>query len=514
MHRLLLLVALALPFLAHAQTPAFGERVGDVLDAEERAYFGLFPDSEGFVEARGTVGRNDTLHVVIEPREGAPTSRTLRPEEGNALRQFIATFEHYPTAYLNPHWQIVSPFADPAVPVAHVDVERPDVIVDADGRRFPGVVLFASDTLLVLQPPGVPYRWPADRAVALRSETVTLVQPQSVGLARYQQFAGLGGALVGLGATETIVVVSGEPFLASGTLANAIAGASLGYVLGRLLWPKPPPPGTYAERRRDLHEQARFGVVQPYDLPPLGTLLAQAETYPAEAVPPDAPAVSLLKRWRRTYGWVSIGVLGPGQGHVTDQGEVIVFDEFFVNRQPDQIQSRSGLRNTFGIETGLDVSLRPIPWLRVGATWLRSESPEENVHTEESAFMTPGSVRGYAEVIVPSPRFRGFGVDLALGMGIESNRVVVSRTTSGTGRPTEFRVEEEGSNRFLQGTLELFASARTSFFARYTRRDLPTLSVGPLEERTLIDDLLIYEASAHEVAFGYSELTWGTRFHF
>lgn len=512
----LLLAVLLLPVLAQAQTPAFGERVGNELDAEERDYFGLFPQVEGFVSATGHLGRNDTLRVAFRTTGEPYGDLLIRPEEGHALRQFIVTFEQYPTAYLNPRWQIVRPFASPEVPVPYVDVERATVEVDAAGRRFPGIVLLASDTLLVLYPEATAYTWTADRALAIPTASITRVQPTALGRERNRTtILGLG-ALAGVGAGGGITGLTGDSFTSAQSLSTLAIGAMVGYAVADIFWPASSTAGTYAEHRARLGERAAFADRQPYDLPGLDARSTSAEGFPSSAAPASSGPPTRLQQWHRTYGWVSLGALGPGR--ISDQGETIVYDEFLINRMPEQVLPREGLRNSFDLTSGFDVSLRPIPWFRLGATWHQHDVPTlVLIDREETASIEPGRLRGYAEVILPSPRVRGFGVDLGLGLGRETNRLAVARETSGSGRPLPFSVEEERTGVFLQGTLELFATPRSSVFVRYTRRDIDPLAVDRVEERFPIlnnPDDLFYYAEAHEVTFGYTEITWGTRFHF
>ena len=180
-------------------------------------------------------------------------------------------------------------------------------------------------------------------------------------------------------------------------------------------------------------------------------------------------------------------------------------------------QSASGSARTPRPDAAVDVALRPVPWVRAGVTWNRSSSAVREVTDEEVAVVTPGALRGYAEVVAPTPRVGGFGLDLALGAGVERTTVEVrGQPFRGNTQTVEYAIAQTASNRFLQATAELVMPSRTSVFVRLTTRTLPTVAVPGVEVMSAqFPGVVVYRLDAHEVVFGdVREVSWGTRFRF
>jgi len=502
-----------LPASASAQLePApyvFSDRVGPVLETDERAYFGLFPEVEGFGQAQA-VAVEDSIRFEIDAAP-ADTAVTMPRATAEALGRFIETFEQHTTAFYNPNWQVVSPFVRADVPVPHV-APRWDVDLDVGVRRYRGTVLAATDSLVLIQSAAEPYDWRGRNALALRTQDIERVEFGPRGWERYRSAAPLaaGGAGAALGAVGA--------YLASNDLNAAPerfwaipALAVLGHELARWLWPRPTPPGSLEERREALYERARFSAERrPYDLPRI-TAFESREGYAYEPVPEQATG-GLFWRWYRRYGVVSVGVMGDGG--VTTSPETSTYTEFL---RSFGTRERAHLRNEHDVNGGVDVSLRPVPWVRIGGAWLSRNDTEVADIGVETVNVKPSALRGYVEVVLPSPQFRGLRVDVGGGIGLETNEMTVERAlTEEANQETAYRASQSWSNIFLQGTVELFTSKHTSFFLRVMRRS-PSHAIAIEGVELTVPGLpgtVSYRIDPHEVSFGgFTELMWGTRFH-
>ena len=69
------------------------ERVGRVIDAEERVYFGLFTGIDGFVSARPEPPADSTFRIVIERAGQTDTTVSVDPEVAAVLGRYLDEFE-------------------------------------------------------------------------------------------------------------------------------------------------------------------------------------------------------------------------------------------------------------------------------------------------------------------------------------------------------------------------------------------------------------------------------------
>lgn len=511
-HLLLLAILLSAGSTFAQSSFIVSERIGETVDGEERAYFGLLPDIADFESMTATTGAFDGVRLIVSRSTEPDTTISLSSEAARALRGYIETFEQHPTAYLNPNYQLVRALVDPAVPVPYVNVDYPDVVLETADRTYPGVLLSARDSLILLQPPHVAFDWRAGRVIVLEKSDIELVRPQAIGRERLRGKLLALGAIAGVGGAAAISNSAGQSFGAPQATATMLLGVAIGYSLTNFLWPRALSPGSLEEREAYLREHASFSEKTPFDLPPTYELTDNDDSFPSTASRRGS-ASSIFRRWHETYKWVSVGAFGWTSLSDSDPNS---FDEFFVNRTPDQTQPHEVLRSNSAFDGGFDISIRPIPWLRIGSVILKNDGPVvQDSMAEESSFTIPRSgIRPYIEIILPSPRYRGFALDLGIGFGLESNEIVVSRATSGRGVPLTFESSEEVSNRFFQATIEGFFSPESSIFVRYTKRSLPLISVPELVELFPNDpNQTIYRAGAHDVTFGYSTLSFGTRLH-
>ncbi|HYE95076.1 MAG TPA: hypothetical protein VD962_02625 [Rubricoccaceae bacterium] len=517
--------------LAQADVYPISPRVGAEISAEERAYFGLFPNVDGFEEARFTEAGDSVRMVIRFDPSNRPVQEvawTTSRAQAAALGAYVEAFEGLSSPLRFPQWQtlrgagpIVLAGAD--VPTPAIAGDRPDVRVLVGSARYEGLVLAASDTLLLLHPAGRPYDWRAPTLFALDPRSVDWVTVVPARNRANRRLFRVGAALAGVGlALPFVVGGDDEGFFKPGgeaAVAGALAGGvAVGALVGDyFIPPGPQGTGTYADRLPNLQARARFGYRFPFDLPP-GEAAARARAAAPPEPEPAAPRGSLrwrLAEWRRAYGVFNVAVLGPG-GAGGQPGSP-TFEERLSGR-PEPFVSTT-LREGMVPSVGLDVALRPLPWVRLGATWQSHDYEEpaqqENFSIQEEVARTdPGPVRAYAEAVLPTPRAGGYGLELAAGGGIEQNRLAATRDGMVGTRPLDYRFEEMSTNSFLQGTVELVTPRRASFFLRYTRRTLPSLTVEEVVYPGVAGGPPAYRMEAHELDFGYHELIWGTRFRF
>jgi hypothetical protein len=447
-----------------------------------------------------------------------------------ALGAYVESFETLEAAHLHPQWQLLRGASRDSF-IASVPTPglreggRIDVRVRVGGRqRYDGALLAASDTLLLLHPPGQAYDWRAPAVVALDPSSVDWI---SVLPAR-ERFANLlvrGGIMFAGVALALPFALDGSLAVRRGGEGALIGGLMAGYIAGwtatDLIAPSVERAGTYAEVLPALRARARFRF--PADLPPEE---AAARGRGSTAIEPEAVAVppgSVAWRfgeWRRAHGWLSISVLGPGTWSARPAGGQ-TFRETVSTGTTTAVDA--------GVEYpavapsgGMEIAIRPVPWVRGGVLWIRHTADEPEPHNtqvlaggSEAARTQPARVRVYAELVVPTPRVHGFGLDVALGAGTERNRVAVERDAFIGTRPVGYSFERTERGTFLQASAELVTPRHASFFVRYTRHpELPSIDV----EAAVVGEPgfpPVYTREAHTVAFGsIREVMFGTRFRF
>jgi hypothetical protein len=411
--------------------------------------------------------------------------------------------------------------ADASVPTAGLGGRWPDVQVLVGRQRYDGALLAASDTLLLLHPIRRPYDWQAPAVVALDPADVDWVtvlpqrsRPSSLIVRSALVLGGVALALPFAVDQSFSLQQGGDAAL----LGGIVAGYTAGQVAADAVVPSVEGAGPYPAQLPALRARARFRF--PADLPAAEAAArgrGSAAIAPAAATPRGSLAWRLAE-WRRAHGWVSVAVLGPATWSGAAP-EATTFQETISNRPTPMEQGveHLGVAPSYG----LDVALRPVPWVRLGAVWQRhvTDDPELPqgivVGAYESARAEPGAFRGYAEVVVPTPRARGFGLDLAVGLGLERMRTVVERQAGIGPRDLSYQYETAETGTFLQGTVELVTPRRASFFVRYTGH--PALPPVEVEGAHVGQPGFpaLYTREAHTVEFGaLREVTFGTRFRF
>ena len=503
----LLLLALYGAGTVAAQAP-LGPRLGDEISRAERDYFGLFPRlGSSFESAR--VAARDSLVMVVAARRGMPdTTVVLDAPTAAAMAHFTETFEQAEAAFLNPHWQEASGGGpggtrlDASVTPLYVNPSETTVLTVA-GRRLQGVVLHASDSLLLLHP-ARPYQWNAPAVARLRPSDIQRVEIRRRETERTGPLVQIGGALAGLAASSlTLFAADGSTFVPA-----AVAFTTLGWAGASLLATGPPPPGAYTERLGALQARAAFQTRFPLDFRP-------ADAPPAVFARGTARSSSMamrLARWRQAYGWINVSVLGGASGRFQGAGEYTVF----VQGATPSTRVRQTDFGSAVPEVGLDIALRPVPFVRVGGTWMRSERRVPELVQVARGSVEPSTLRAYAEAVLPTPRIGGFGLEVSAGAGLELVENVVDVPVPSGGPPARFSAPGRGTGRFYQGTLDLVLPQRASLFVRLTSRSLPSIDVPGVEAfNPQTPTVVSFRRDPYTASFGsYREVTWGTRFRF
>ena len=513
MRRLVLLAGL-FPALAFAQSP-FGNRLGDEISPEEKQYFGLFPNVEAFRSVRvDMVG--DSARLVVARSAQKDTTLALRPGQLAALRAFVESFEQSQSAFLNPNWQLAAGtqdarLLDPGTTVPYVDGTRSQVAVRRGDRVFSGIVLKADEDRLLLHPVA-PYDWRAPRAVAIPASEIGWVDLEPAGAERLTRAVPLIGGGLGL------AVAGADVFLLDGGVRSVplfALAAGAGIVFADQFLPSPPPRASYAERLRSLSDRAAFRQLAPVDFP---GATVEADVLASRRA--NAPgALGTFARWRQSYGWIHVAAVGGASSRASATGSI----EELVRVGGSTVDATPAvLSGTATPLAGIDVGLRPVPWVRLGATWMRYEDDRpslerasaETLTPPEGAYVAPGTVRGYAELVLPSPRRGGVGLEAAFGGGLTTTTGTVERNSTVSNTDLSYRFESASRTPFLQATVELVMPRRTSFFLRWTSARAPEAILVPgAEQRSAqFPDLIAYQRDPHTVTFeGYQDIVWGTR---
>ncbi len=508
---------------AHAQPTAYvaSPRVGEEIDATERDYFGLFPGVDGFRSARFT-SYPDSVVVTIQRAgtDGASgeTGWVMSRERAAAIGAYIDSFENLDAPTDFAQWQLLrgtsrTVAADAAMRTPGLGDRRPDVGAIVAGRRYDGAILAASDTLLLLHPAARPYDWRDPDLLALDPATIDWVRVQPVVQLAPRLLAQV--AITGAGLLLALPLVIGEE--AEVQAAGVFAGLVAGYSAGRAVMRRHAHEveGPYDTALPALRARARFRF--PVDLSP-AEAAARGRGSNAITPVPDAPP-GAFQRWRKSYGWMSVALLGPGAWYGVATEDPGTFTETFLPGVPVE---QGVVYDDFAPSFGVDIAARPVPWVRAGVVWQRvavtRAEPRQGqglAGNDEHAIVEPGTLRGYAEAVLPVPRAGGFGLDVSAGVGVLRDKVAVERVGFIGVREIAYRYEDSVTAMFLHGTVELVTPRQMSFFLRYIAgRDLPALDV----EGEVIGEPgfpTLYTREAHTVEFApIREITFGTRFRF
>ena len=142
-------------------THAISGRIGSEIDKQERDYFGLFPDLDGFVQARTYRNPGDTVVVVAQwERSGATGDSTITLDQATAseLRRYINEFEAVISNKTTARWDAIYDVAKQ--PAMNLDKKgRATKVVVKGGAETAGELLFASEEMLLLWQGNLRYSW-------------------------------------------------------------------------------------------------------------------------------------------------------------------------------------------------------------------------------------------------------------------------------------------------------------------------------------------------------------------
>ena len=217
----LLSITLAVAPASGAQTVGpLGERIGDTLDAEEQAYFGLFPSLDAPTPYR-FVASGDSVRVT----HADSTLLALPRNHADRLVRLVETFEDFASVADNPNWEASAAFVryiDGRTPIPRERSSRAVRAVTPEGS-YSGYILYTTDSLLVMAPEVHPRDPSLPGAYALPRADLTALNR---GFAhRWQQW----GPWLGMGVGT---LIGSTLFTSADRVALGSFGALAGHTIG------------------------------------------------------------------------------------------------------------------------------------------------------------------------------------------------------------------------------------------------------------------------------------------
>ena len=475
------------PSAAAQEAYTFTPRLGPAIDAEERAYFGLFPEVDGFAEAHA-MAQGDSIGVTIET-SAADSVLTMSRVAAEALGRFVETFEHSTTAFYNPNWQFVKDYVRADIPVPYIE-RRGSVTAFVNDGYYEGHPVYASDDLLVLDSsPSFDWRAYTPDGTPLQVSDIDAVRI-SEGLIS-SPYAPLLGMVLGFTASELLLH---DP---EGKTERRLISPSFGAVTISLvrLW---------ANRSRSLPEalprlksEAWFtSEVHPPELPEERDLQGNAEA-------PRTPR----PRWRSRFGWIDSGVgtvLAPPTSTYT----------FFSNFEGLPAEQEVDYATGGALETAF--ALRPLAWLSVGVGVFSAPTPSPGDDAlQEVAFSKP-SFRTFAEIDAVRLIASRSPVGVAFGGGFLRAESVVAQSFpenfATTYAPDSYEIREQGFEPFYTATLEAYLLPETAAFVRVLRWTAPSVVVPRVEVQSVaFPGTVVFRVEPHTVTFGQTAISVGVR---
>lgn len=488
-----------------AQTPyELGARVGVELDAEEREYFGLFPRLDLSAPVRFETLYGDSVRVVGD-RDSSLLAMSW--DEAEALGAIVDSFEDYPSVAANPAWSPSARFVrfiDARTPVPHAR-RSSRIRVLTESGQYQGYALYSTDSLLVLSPTVTPRDPSFPDAFALtRSEITSLDRSNDV---TWQRWGTYGGAAVGAGLGALAINEN-----ATGAAFGLVIGATFGNVATRLVG------GQGAVGPVELNEVTYFNGVRPPELP--GPEIA------ASLQERERPEPRPLPKPPRRHELVSIGVHGnvsffamPRNPFITGFGAVSARDGEVLEYRPLEIETR---RRELSVPYRIDLSVRPLPWVRFGAYIGEFDSVATGgppgPDGREYVSLSASSVRPYGEVVVPVVRWQDRRLEVSAGGGVEEHTVYIYQEEPPMQGNAPVRgnreLEDTARNWFTQIGAEVYTTPFSSLFVRYSWHPVSSVEVDSLESRhATFPSLVLRYTDRHWVDVSYEELTIGARIH-
>ena len=494
-----------------AQTAApLGERIGDTLDAEEQAYFGLFPSLDAPTPYRFAAA-GDSVRVT----HADSTLLTLPRDHADRLAHLVETFEDFASVADNPSWEPSAAFVryiDGRTPIPRARSSRAVRAVTPEGS-YSGFILYTTDSLLVMAPEVHPRDPSLPGAYAMpRADLMALDRAFARRWQRWGPLLGMGvGTLVG----STLFTSADRVALGS---FGALAGYTIGGVATELVGG-----GMVEYDPASIEELAYFNGPRPPEMPSPSAAAALA-TAPRPA-PTPAP------RRLRSFEWVSVGIHGSVQTTDAEQAPIDVITPRSLESELMIRRNLAQLREPLTVPNRLDVSVRPIKWARFGMYFGEYASGDSlyNDPKREQITRSFGSRRPYAEAILPLFRAGDRRLEVFGGGGRHTYSVSASQAAPATVTlgipvssqndtfplvPANISVSGSGEAWFYTLGAEAYTSRFTSLFVRHTWHPLPTLDIDPfVNVYTRDTSITLRTVEAHAVDFSYRELTFGARFH-
>jgi hypothetical protein len=531
----LLLFCLMFVSVASAQDTAYvlSNRVGNTIDQSEREYFGLFPAVKGFDSAKFFELPQGQVRLVISRRtdEGMNDStRILNEDVVTELRVFIENFEEVIHGKKQIRWYLLTNLVHVSFFTSKEGVEM--AVTTRRGRQYGGILLSATDSLLVLWQSTDPYDWrAADSLVktARLSEIGQIIVKEGGGF-----WSGVGyGALIGGGTGVILGLASGSDKggwiqLSAGAKA-LIAGVGLGIpsaIIGGISGAIKGTEETFdvkgnADAYKKLLPALKEKAVLSSQPPELSTLAGRPAEEPPEppvqqaGQPAVAPSEPARTRFHLSvgFGWVTTGANDNIVKAFNASGFGGTSGGFF-----GPITYPINVSSKFSWNIGAAYSITDR--LRLGLDWEKLPQQEVTGKDYELEHANATFVNLYAEfVVAPVDPLLISRFEFAIGAGVSYSRLSVSSHISALfgaaygENPSIVEVNKTVPGVNLRASLDYYISRHVSLQGRIGGRiikavDVPSVThVNPYDSSTKT-------LAAHSVNFSGMDYSLCVRLHF
>lgn len=395
--------------VASAQ-PALTPRVGAVIDADERRYFNLFPNVDGFSEGRLGTERSEGTPITITRDSGPDTTFVLNSALRNELRRYIERHED-PVFVINElNWDVLTGYVGY---LQRVTPTVPTTVLLTDGQSIALVLAYADDGHVYFLPPGSDtYDWRESQTHLIKIANGDIAELGSSTTARV-------AAVVRSSVRRnllTVLALGAVGILGNGTAEprhpGFIGGVSLALAGGLLSVQAPtaqnavgtPPYDMLTENAlsNSIRRQALFRNLAPPDLK-----RRSSEVVTAESVTPSRP-----RTWHSPDYRVRLGVGAPYRWAPKTTYEQTLTHVLGGNGVP---KTRELIRGT---PWEADLGIRIVRGVVVGARYSRRVLRTTDDNTE---YMRGSSVHPYLEYAIERrigavlSQDRSIGFSLAAG---------------------------------------------------------------------------------------------------
>lgn len=218
--------------------------MGEVVDQNERQYFGLFPTIEGFVSAKASVKPNHRIEFVINRAVSGVNSDTAFSISSTVVENlviYIEDFESYRYDEKEVNWNLLEGIAVAAPAIeSKLNEDIRVSIRTLGGAQLDGKLLYVEDSSLILLQSSDKYNW---RNVPLFKRSVHFSNIDNIFI-ECEGYVGEGlgyGALIGA-VTAGILIGLNPPtndyqalaYIGGGiiTAGTALIGSAIGAIIG------------------------------------------------------------------------------------------------------------------------------------------------------------------------------------------------------------------------------------------------------------------------------------------